>query len=314
MRSSSPRWQPTPFVLTYRLGEIRLFEKGFRGLTLREHYLELGDDPDEPPPPVERLGEDVDAIVVRSHPLASAIATCETRGRVLRYVFARYGRFHADLSGDFAGYLEKFSGKTRSTLRRKVRRFLELGEGSAMREYRAPEEMEAFVRQARRISALTYQEKLFDAGIPDDPAFVEELRSLAASDAVRAYLLLLRGEPVAYLCCPASDGVLMYQYLGYDPAHAELSPGTVLQYLAFESLFAERRFSIFDFTEGQGEHKRFFGTHETPCADICYFPATLSYRFWVWLHRGFDTTSTGMARSLDRLGLKARLKRFLRRL
>ena len=313
MPSETPLWQATPFVLTYRLGEISLFEKAFRGLTLRRHYLELGCDPDEPRPPVERFGSGVDAIVVRSHPLAAPIPTCEARGGILRYVFARYARFHVDLSGDFDAYLGRFSAKTRGTLRRKVRKFLEMGEDSGMREFRKPEEMEGFVRQARGISARTYQEKLFDAGIPGDATFVDELRSLAASDAVRAYLLLLRGEPIAYLCCPASGGVLMYMYLGYDPAHAELSPGTVLQYLAFESLFAEKRFSIFDFTEGQGEHKRFFGTHETPCADICYFPATLRYRFWVRLHRAFDGFSVAAASALDRLGLKARLKRFLRR-
>ena len=315
MPSATTPWRATPFVLTYRLGEIRLFEKRFRGLTLDKHYLELAEGPDAPAPPLARLGSDVDAIVVRSHPVAStAIPDCEVRDGVVRYVFARYSRFHTDLSGDFAGYLEKFSGKTRGTLRRKVRKFLDSGPGSGMREFKQPGEMASFVQQARRIAVLTYQEKLFDAGIPDDAGFVSELESLAAADAVRAYLLLLRGEPIAYLCCPASDDILMYMYLGYDPAHADLSPGTVLQYLAFESLFAERRFRAFDFTEGQGEHKRFFGTHETPCVDICFLRATLRTRFWVGLHRGFDALSVGTVRLLDRLGLKSRVKRFLRRL
>ena len=313
MRAEPYSWRTAPFELTYWLGEIALFRKRFRGLALHEHYLELGDDPDVPAPPVERFGNEVDVIVTRSHPLASPIPTYSVRDGVLRYVLARYTRFHTDLTGDFEGYLGKFSGKTRSTLRRKVRKFLELGEGCGMREFKRPEEMEEFVGHARRISVLTYQEKFFDAGIPADAQFLDEVKSLAAADSVRAYLLLLRGEPVAYLCCPASKGVLSYLYLGYDPTHAELSPGTVLQFLAFESLFAERRYSIFDFTEGQGEHKRFFGTHETPCADICYFPANLRTRFWVGLHRAFDAFSVRAARVLERLGLKARLKRFLRR-
>ena len=314
MRAEPYSWQAAPFELTYWLGEMALFRKRFRGLVLREHYLELGDDPDVPAPPFERFGNEVDVIVTRSHPLASPIPTYSVRDGVLRYVLARYTRFHTDLTGDFEGYLGKFSGKTRSTLRRKVRKFLELGEGCGMREYTRPEEMDEFVRQARRISILTYQEKFFDAGIPGDAEFLAEMRSLSAEQSVRAYLLLLRGEPIAYLCCPATKGVLSYRYLGYDPVHAELSPGTVLQYLAFESLFAEKRFAIFDFTEGQGEHKRFFGTHETPCADICYFPANLHSRFWVGLHRAFDAFSIGAAGFLDRLGLKTRLKRFLRRL
>ncbi|MGH8852133.1 MAG: GNAT family N-acetyltransferase, partial [Casimicrobiaceae bacterium] len=86
-----------------------------------------------------------------------------------------------------------------------------------------------------------------------------------------------------------------------------------LQYLVFESLFEEKRFRAFDFTEGQGEHKKFFGTQATPCADICYFPASLSAQFWVRMHRAFDRGSITAAALLDRIGLKSRLKRFLRR-
>ncbi len=78
---------------------------------------------------------------------------------------------------------------------------------------------------------------------------------MASTDSVRAYVLFLHGKAVAYLCCPVVNGVLLYSYLGYDPKHADLSPGTVLQYLVFESLFEEKRFRAFDFTEGQGEHK-----------------------------------------------------------
>lgn len=183
-----------------------------------------------------------------------------------------------------------------------------------MRAYKHPDEMEEFHRQARDVSALTYQERLLDAGIPGEPGFLAQLVALAKADSVRAYVLFLRGKAIAYLCCPAVDGVLLYSYLGYDPQHAEVSPGSVLQYLVLESLFREKRFRAFDFTEGQGEHKRFFGTHETPCADICYFRLSFSVRFWVGLHRLFDRTSVAIAALLDKVGLKTRLKRFLRRL
>jgi CelD/BcsL family acetyltransferase involved in cellulose biosynthesis len=310
----SPRWQPAPFVLTYRVGEIALFRRRFRAVVLGEHFFDLGDDPDVPPPPLERLGRDVDAIVTRSHPVRDALPPVSVRDGVLRYVFGRYLRYHTDFGGSFEQYLAKFSAKTRGTLRRKVRHFTGLGDGCAMRAYTRPDDVDAFVRDARKVSALTYQEKLLDAGLPDDPAFVERLKVLAQADAMRAYVLFLHGEPIAYLCLPAPDGVLLYSYLGYDPAHADLSPGTVLQYLALEALFSEKRFRALDFTEGQGEHKKFFGTHATACADICYLRATPAARFWVGLHRGLDRASVAAASLLDRLGLKSRIKRFLRRL
>lgn len=308
------RWEPVPFELSYRLGEITLFRKRFRGVALLAHFFDLGSDPDEPRPPVERFDSGAQVIVTRSHPIHGSLPVLTARDGMLRYVVAHYTRYHIDLSGDFDRYLAKFSAKTRNTLRRKVRRFLEIGEGCEMRAYKHPDEMEEFHRQARDVSALTYQERLLDAGIPGEPGFLAQLVALAKADSVRAYVLFLRGKAIAYLCCPAVDGVLLYSYLGYDPQHAEVSPGSVLQYLVLESLFREKRFRAFDFTEGQGEHKRFFGTHETPCADICYFRLSFSVRFWVGLHRLFDRTSVAIAALLDKVGLKTRLKRFLRRL
>ena len=44
------------------------------------------------------------------------------------------------------------------------------------------------------------------------------------------------------------EGIVDYAYLGYDPDYLHLSVGTVLQWLALDSLFAERRFRFFDFT------------------------------------------------------------------
>ena len=52
---------------------------------------------------------------------------------------------------------------------------------------------------------------------------------LAAEDRVRAWLLEIGGVPAAYLYCPAESDTLLYQYVGHDPAFAELSPGSVLQ-------------------------------------------------------------------------------------
>jgi CelD/BcsL family acetyltransferase involved in cellulose biosynthesis len=309
-----PRWEPGPFVLTYRIGEIAVFRKQFRALTLRTHFFDLTDDPADPAPPFDRFRTGIEAIVTRSHPVPGPLPVLTAGDKVLRYVFALYTRYHTDLAGDFEGYLAKFSAKSRGTLRRKVRRFSELGGGCGMRAYKRPDDMAQFHARAREVSARTYQERLLDAGIPAEPEFLEELIGLAASDSVRAYVLFLHGTAIAYLCCLSNNGVLLYSYLGYDPQHADLSPGTVLQYLAFQSLFAEQRFRALDFTEGQGEHKKFFATHQTLCADIGYFPDFVSARFWIGLHRAFDRTSVAAASILAKVGLKARLKRLLRRL
>jgi hypothetical protein len=306
-------WEEAPFELVYRLGEITLFTRSFRALNLCSHFLDLTNDPMQPAPPIRRLGHECDVIVTRSHPVPERLPVLTVIDGALRYVPDQFIRFHTSLAGTFEDYLAKFSGKTRSTLRKKVKRFLDSGEGSRMRSFAKPDEIAEFHRLARGISARTYQERLLDAGIPEDASFVKDLEALASRNAVRAYILLLRGEPVAYLCCPAVRDILFYGYLGYDPTHAALSPGTVLQYLAFEELFRDGAFRAFDFTEGHGEHKKLFATHGILCANICYFAPTYASWFWVGLHRGLDRISSSLGQILDRVGLKKTIKRLIRR-
>ncbi len=310
----TPQWQETTYTLSYRIGELTLFARDFSALTLKNHFLELSTNPDELSPPPELLEGKVSTAIILSHPVEARLPRFRASGCLLRYIPSQYTHYYTSLSGTFENYLSKFSAKTRSTLKRKVRRFLEHGDGSGIREYKRPDQMEEFLSLARTISSKTYQERLFDAGIPTQPEFLTELQDNAQHNKVRAYLLFLRQEPVAYLCCPADGSVLLYTYLGYKPECAELSPGTVLQYLAFDLLFREQQFTVFDFTQGQGAHKRFFSTHEVLCADLLYFPRTLASRFWVRLHAWIDDTSAFTGQALERLGLKAKIKRLIRRL
>ena len=177
-----------------------------------------------------------------------------------------YRRHFIAMQGGFEDYLANFSGKTRSTLRRKRRRFEKADGGELdLRCYRSEEEVAEFLALATPLARKTYQARLLDAALPDDAEAQREILGAAARDAVRAFLLFLKGEPVAYLYLPVDGTTLIYAFLGYNPAHAELSPGTVLQMGALEHLFAERRFTHFDFTEGDGAHKALFGTDSLPC-------------------------------------------------
>jgi CelD/BcsL family acetyltransferase involved in cellulose biosynthesis len=267
---------------------------------------------------IARLPELLDrfpsGVLLRSYPVAESLPPLSRINGALCYVPRQYRRYYIDLTGTFEAYQAKFSSKSRSTIRRKLRKFSERSGGAIdWREYRTPEDVRTFHRLAREVSALTYQERLLDTGLPASSEFIENAVKLAAQDRVRAYLLFLDGKPISYLYCPVEDGVLIYQFLGYDPAYASLSPGTVLQWCVVESLFAEGRFRAFDFTEGEGDHKRFFATDSSRRADVVVLRATLSNRCFVRLHRGCDEFSVRCGRLLDRFGLKARMRRLLRR-
>ncbi|MCP5140814.1 MAG: GNAT family N-acetyltransferase [Gammaproteobacteria bacterium] len=264
-------------------------------------------------PPTDALTAGSDGFLIRAMPLNEDLPTISRIGTFLRYIPLQYWHSHIDLSTSFEAYQQKFSSKTRATLNRKVRKFAQHSGGEIRwHRYTTREEMDEFFRHARAVSALTYQERLLDAGIPGTDAFIESAKSLAAEGRVRAYALFDGERPISYLYCPIHDGVLIYAYLGYDPDYAQLSVGTVLQWLALESLFAEGHFRAFDFTEGQSEHKRLFATHQQMRGNVFFLRRTLANRILIATHHRMDRASSWVGDQLDKLGLKTRIKRFIR--
>jgi CelD/BcsL family acetyltransferase involved in cellulose biosynthesis len=172
--------------------------------------------------------------------------------------------------------------------------------------------MAEFFRLARVVSAKTYQEKLLDAGLPDSSDFYRTAEALAAEGGIRSFILFDGDRPVSYLYCPVKDNALIYEYLGYDPEYAKLSVGTVLQWLALRYLFDEALFHIFDFTEGESDHKRLFATHNVQCANVYFIRASLRNRALLLSQIAVDSLSKQVGRLLDQYGVKAQIKKLIR--
>lgn len=223
-----------------------------------------------------------------------------------------YRRHYIAMDGSFAEYMARFSGKTRSTLRRKARKLADEAGGYTVSEHRTPAEIEAFLTAALPLSARTYQARLLDAGLPDSRAARRTMLEAAENDAMRAFLLHAEGQPVAYLSLPVVGQTLVYAHLGYDPAWARLSPGTVLQMDALERLFGEGRYRWFDFTEGDGAHKEMFGTGHAACSSLVLLEPTIANRTLLGARAGFDA-SVAQAKALaTRSGALGRLRALLR--
>ena len=199
------------------------------------------------------------------------------REKLRPFVRQRYTRYYADLGSGFDSWLAGLSSRTRSTLKRKARRLTERSGGALdLRCYRTAAEMDEFYRHARGVSALTYQERLLRAGLPEGPEELAEMCALAARGEALGWLLWVDGRPISYLYAPAEGASLVYAFLGYDPDFADFSPGTVLQLEAMRQLMDERRFAWFDFAEGEGRHKQLFATGRVACVDLLLVRRTLA--------------------------------------
>jgi Acetyltransferase (GNAT) domain len=284
-----------------------------RKLALQPVSYSLDNLIDKTEPSVAPLAGDADGYRYLSAPQAALPTILAAYPRFIKGAPRCYARNYIDMAGDYAGYLAKFSSKTRSTIQRKVRKWAEFNGGaSGLRSYQTPDELDDFLALAWPLSAQTYQERLLDAGLPNGDAARAEMRVLASQNDVRAYLLFHGDQAVSYLYLPIKDNVLRYAYLGYRPDYASHSVGTVLQMLALEQLFAERRFRYFDFTEGDGAHKQLFGTHSIPTATIILLAPKLANRALLTSVSWFDQAVAKGAAMAEKSGLKAVIRRRLR--
>lgn len=311
------RWRKARISIAFRLGEIRLYSWRLTALIYQSHFSKVAQSSDDPEPRFEQLREGVDTLFLPRRPIAVAPATIEVAANTFLYTPKTFQNYYVDLASfaDFAGYMAKFSGKSRSTLMRKVRKFKEeCPDGQAVREFARAGEFDEFFQLAGEVSRSSYQERLLDVGLPRNPEFIATTKTKADSGYAMGWLLLCRGRAVAYVLAFIDDDVATYDYVGYLSEFQHLSPGTVLQFYILESLFASRRVRMFDFTEGEGEHKRFFSTGSQLCAKTYVFRRSLRARTLVAIHRALDATVAGVGRKLDSLGLKSKLRAMVRRL
>ncbi|GAA0670526.1 CelD/BcsL family acetyltransferase involved in cellulose biosynthesis [Sphingomonas insulae] len=241
--------------------------------------------------------------------LPSGLAGAVRGAGLMAIVRQRYTRFYTDLTIGHDAWLASLSGSARSTLKRKTRKAATAG--VEVRTYRTSDELAAFYPLARAVSAKTYQERLLDAGLPEDAASVAHLHDLASMDGLRAWLLLLDGQPAAYLCCTAQGSALRYDHVGHDPAWNDWSPGTVLQAAAMKTLFGDR-FARFDFTEGEGQHKRLFATGGVDCVDLLLLRRTFANRATMTALGAFDGAMAAAKRATRHpmlAGLAKRVRR-----
>ncbi len=305
-------WHVSEQALKFQIGDLIFGTMHFKVLACEVGLG--GDEKGISLPPDKVLEPDMSGYAVRGLPITAERPLLEARNGYYIYTPKIFSRHYIDMGQSFEEYTKAFRAKTRSTIRRKIRKFSNSCGGDIdFRAYRSANEIEGFYRFARKVSADTYQERLLDAGLPDNQEYFARLRDAAAKDSVRGYILFYEGRPVSYLLFRIVEDMLLYDYLGYDPAYANWSVGTVLHWLAIEDLFGEQRYRLLDFTEGDGEHKRRFGTDHITCANVFFLKKELSTFFLLYLHAGLDCFAAFIGKLLTRLGLRSKIRKWLRR-
>ncbi len=308
-------WKKRHISLPFRVGDLALADLKIDAAVMTTPYSELSPNISESYPKDVLRDLETSVAVIHSCPIDGEPARLSIQSGGIRYVPSCFPRHHTELTGEFDEYLKgQFSSKSRSTLIRKVKKQAKRTGGTLdVREYCEPDQMAEWHKLAREVSAKTYQETLLKRGLPESDRFVSEITEQAATGLFRGYLLFENETPIAYLACPITEGgALIYDFVGHDPEYKKLSPGTVLLYAVLERAFGDDSLCMFDFTEGDGAHKERFATHQTACADVWFFAPTPKNVAMVVAHAAIDQAQSLSIAALDRIGLKERIKKFVR--
>jgi CelD/BcsL family acetyltransferase involved in cellulose biosynthesis len=294
--------------LNYSLGDVSLFRFRFRALVETNRI----DRPQQAPDALASLPE-CGAAVYFGAKMTCALPSLRFMRSAIRYIRNQRKTYFIDLSASFDEYVRGFQSKTRKKLQRSVKKIMALN-GFECCLYRAPDSAAEFHRIARQIAEKTYQERLFQGALPASQQFVSALCAKAQLDLFRGFILVLDQQPVAYICCLADDVIVHYAYVGYDPQFSDLSPGTVLLYLALEHLFAERKHRFLELGSGEGQLKQVFGRSSVLCGDVYFFRWTASNVAAVLVHVAVEGTSSLLGKTLSAIGLRQRIRKGLRTL
>ena len=215
-------------------------------------------------------------------------------------------------AGTFQDYMGKFSAKHRKNINREIKRLKtgDLGQFQFVR-YELPEEVPTFLEQAVKLSQKTYQWILLHRGLDDPNLLRHRLPLLAKHGWFRSYLLFCGGKACAFLLGYQCHGRFLFFEIGYDPAMASYSVGTVMQFLAVEDLFNYNRPEVMDLGTFD-RYKEVLSTERHFRSSVFLFPRTVRSRCMRASHHGLLAVNRALSALLDRCNLKTKLRKGMR--
>jgi CelD/BcsL family acetyltransferase involved in cellulose biosynthesis len=144
----------------------------------------------------------------------------------------------------FAGLPKKF----RSTIRNGEKRMREHG-GLEYKEFRETADIESFAAAMLEIERDSWKESAgtsLTANRLQEAFHTDLLKSALDAGWLSGHLLLLDGEPVAYIYGLLHNGIFSDLKESYKSRYREMSPGHVLKSFAFQSLYS-RQARLYDF-------------------------------------------------------------------
>src|SRR5262245_8738290 len=96
LNAPSFEWSVRRQRLRFAIGARVVRTVEFQALAPNCHFFDLGTDPNCPAPPLHRLGNGIEAVIVRAHPIDGPLRMVTVLPDCIRYVPAHYRRHYVD--------------------------------------------------------------------------------------------------------------------------------------------------------------------------------------------------------------------------
>jgi len=304
----------TPTVAVFRedqkivgLLPIRRFRRSIRGLSCnsfepvselysgRTGFLIRNQQPDLLFALVSGLKQELDdwdtfsATVVQGSIHESLLLEAARRGRWHSLVLARVSSPYIPFLETWDSHFASLPKKLRSTMRNGEKRLRERGE-LAYREFVLPQDIAEFNDAAKSIEADSWKSAAGSAiaSNPVHEAFHSTIALRAAENGwFSGHVLYLDGKPIAYIFGLLHNGVFLDLKESYRAPLREMSPGHVLKFFAFPTLY-QRGTRWYDFMGTCEEYKMKWTDKIYTRVTYLLFNNTLRGRLARFLGRGWQ--------------------------
>lgn len=203
----------------------------------------------------------------------------------------------------FDEYIAEFPSKQRYNLKKKIKRMREAFGGNLVaRRVTQAEEVDYLVESATVISNRSWRARELARPVPESLGNAVLLRKVAERGMLRAFVLSAAGTPCAFIVGYLHEGgTFHYADLAFDESFASHSPGTVLLWMAIESLIENDRIANLNFGVTDAQYKQVFGNRHVQDAALLILKPSLSSALVRRIHESFNR-----AKGAARLAIRSR--------
>jgi len=204
------------------------------------------------------------------------------------------------------------SGHHRHKVRNQAKRFLAAYNNQLrVDEFRHPDSIDRMMQEVDLVARKTYQSGM-GVGFMNTPEIRHRLLMFSQNDQIRVYVLYAADQPCAFWIGTLYRGIYHVNWIGFDPAYGEHSPGIFLFTKILERLCAEGVSEV-DFDYGSENYKQRFGNVHWQEALVYFFASSTKGLELRLLRKQSFLTDKYIRVGLERINLLPKIKRFWRK-